>query len=282
VIEGIDVSAHQPRVDWAAVRKAGIRFAYLKATEGVGFVDPRVSAYAAGAKAARIPRGFYHFARPDTYGARTAANAARDARAEADAFLAIAFPRPGDLLPALDLEVAGLGRKLLAAWARAWLGRVRARIGARPLLYTYPAFWSRLGDARGLRSYPLWIAHWDVEQPSLPPGVRRYAIWQYTSNGRVAGIGGRVDRNRLREGLDLEAITYRPAHPEPQAHNFPGPVPKPGWFWPWLRWRLGTGEFEGLARDPAVRPDEAPASIPGWARASERKLVERRRSTRRT
>jgi len=31
---GIDVSSHQPSVNWAAVAANGISFAYIKATEG--------------------------------------------------------------------------------------------------------------------------------------------------------------------------------------------------------------------------------------------------------
>jgi GH25 family lysozyme M1 (1,4-beta-N-acetylmuramidase) len=278
VIEGIDVSNHQPRVDWPRVRRAGIQFAYVKATEGVGYVDPLAGAHAAGARSVGMARGFYHFARPDSYSGRTLETVRRDARAEAESFLAVAAPRPGDLLPALDLEVAGLGPKLLAAWTLAWLERVRRRTAVRPVLYCSPAFLRRLGAAARLRSYPLWIAHWDVGAPALPPGFRRYAIWQYTSRGHVDGVADRVDRDRLAEGLDLADLTYRPVIPAPSPRpNLPGPVPKPDWFWPWLRWRLGVAEFEGLAREPDLRPDEAPATIPDWARQCERKLRDARR-----
>lgn len=34
--KGIDVSAYQPSVDWAAQKSAGITFTYIKATEGTG------------------------------------------------------------------------------------------------------------------------------------------------------------------------------------------------------------------------------------------------------
>jgi len=32
--QGIDVSSHQPNVNWPAVKKSGVDFAYIKATEG--------------------------------------------------------------------------------------------------------------------------------------------------------------------------------------------------------------------------------------------------------
>lgn len=64
-ITGIDVSAWQPRIDWAKVVAAGHRFAYLKATEGERYVSPVYREQAAGAKAAGLLVGAYHFARPD-------------------------------------------------------------------------------------------------------------------------------------------------------------------------------------------------------------------------
>jgi len=34
--KGIDVSAYQPNINWATVKANGIKFAYIKATEGTG------------------------------------------------------------------------------------------------------------------------------------------------------------------------------------------------------------------------------------------------------
>jgi GH25 family lysozyme M1 (1,4-beta-N-acetylmuramidase) len=45
------------------------------------------------------------------------------------------------------------------------------------------------------------VANWEVRAPSVPAdnwGGRGWSIWQFTNSGRVAGISGRVDRNRLR------------------------------------------------------------------------------------
>jgi GH25 family lysozyme M1 (1,4-beta-N-acetylmuramidase) len=283
VIKGIDVSNHQERIDWARAKADGISFAYVKASEGTTFADPKYQAHVTGAKAAGIKTGAYHFARPDTHthtrsdGATI--NIAKDARAEADWFLSLAAPRPGDLLPALDLETAGLPAEEMVAWTRAWLDRVRGRIAARPVLYTYPAFWSALGQTTAFRLYPLWIANYGVTEPQLCAGWRRYAIWQYTSSGSVDGVPGRADLNRLADGLALIAITYRPPKkrtPPKHTQNLPGPVPKPQWFWPWLRWRLGVGEFVGLGLNDRVRPDEAPAEIPDWAFACVEKLAKER------
>jgi lysozyme len=273
VLKGIDVSSHQDRVDWSRVKADGISFAYVKASEGTTFADPKYQAHVTGAKAAGIATGAYHFARPDT----NSSDVRRDARAEADWFLSLAGPEKGNLLPALDLETAGLPAAQMVEWTRAGLDRVRSRIGARPLLYTYPAFWSSLGGTTVFRNYPLWIANYGVSEPHLPAGWRNYAIWQYTASGSADGSPGRADLNRLADGLTLRDITYRPGkRPPAPTQNLPGPVPKPVWFWPWLRWRLGVGEFVGLGMNDNVRPDEAPDEIPTWAFQCVEKLAKER------
>jgi len=275
VIKGIDVSSHQDRIDWGRVKTDGIDFAYIKATEGVGFVDPKLGAFAAGAREAGIPHGFYHFARPDTHSGTTAQTAVGDAQAEADSFLSVAFPRRGELLPVLDLEVGGLPARLLVQWVKAWLNRVHERAGVLPIIYTYPAFWSQMGNSTQFGSYKLWIANYGVSAPHLPAGWRSYTIWQYSSSGSVTGIAGRVDVDRLADGVTLAQITIRPAPTPAPEQNLPGPVPKPDWFWVWARWRLGVAEFEGLQQNRGVRPDEAPERIPQWAWQSLTKLSEK-------
>src|SRR5689334_7173402 len=60
-IHGIDISKYQGEIDWAAVRGAGTKFVWIKATEGGDHLDERFHANWAGAKAAGVPYGFYHF-----------------------------------------------------------------------------------------------------------------------------------------------------------------------------------------------------------------------------
>jgi GH25 family lysozyme M1 (1,4-beta-N-acetylmuramidase) len=273
VIKGVDVSNHQERIDWSRVKADGVEFAYVKASEGVSFTDTKYQAHRAGARAVGIVTGAYHYARPDTH----TGDIRNDARAEADWFLSLAQPQPGDLLPALDFETPGLAPEQMVEWTRAWLDHVRSAIGTRPILYTYPAFWTQLGGTTAFRLYPLWIANYGVSSPQLPAGWRRYAIWQYSASASVDGIPGHTDVNRLGDDVALADVTYRPKKkPKPRARNLPGPVPKPAWFWPWLRWRLGVGEFVGLGMNERVRPDEAPAQIPDWAFACVEKLAKER------
>ena len=62
---GMDVSSLQGTVDWATAAANGATFAYIKATEATGYVNPYLASQYTGAYAAGIIRGTYHFALPD-------------------------------------------------------------------------------------------------------------------------------------------------------------------------------------------------------------------------
>src|SRR5580704_1589430 len=60
-IHGIDVSKYQGSIDWKAVADSGVKFVWIKATEGGDRADENFTANWAGAKAAGLPHGAYHF-----------------------------------------------------------------------------------------------------------------------------------------------------------------------------------------------------------------------------
>jgi len=225
--EGIDVSHWQGTVDWFQVAAAGKRYAFIKASEDTDFVDSMYQTNRFGAKSAGLYVGAYHFARPE----RTPG----DPEAEADNFIATAGWVSGELLPVLDLEVTGgLNQYELQAWTMAFLQRVYDRTGVRALIYTSPTFWrNNMGDTDwfALNGYRvLWIAHWTTAPaPSTPAnnwGGLGWTFWQYTSNGAVAGIAGRVDLNRY-NGFDLSPVLV-PQSVVPLAEPVaPAPQPTP-------------------------------------------------------
>lgn len=197
-LPGIDVSHWQGRIDWARVADDGIAFAYIKATEGGDYVDPQFVANWDGAARAGVLRGPYHFYRPQT-----------DAAAQAQQFLRTVGARAGDLPPVLDVEVTdGRSAAAIAAGVRTWLETVERATGVRPILYTRAGFWNPVGG--GFGAYPLWVAHYGVAQPAIPADWDRWAIWQHSDAGRVAGITGNVDLNWFSGGWDaLRALAVR-------------------------------------------------------------------------
>jgi lysozyme len=198
VLDGIDVSHWQGTIDWTRVAGAGKKFTILKATEGQTFDDPNYSSYRSGAGAVGIIIGAYHFARPDT--------SANDATIEADHFTGVAGPKPGDLVPVLDIEDSGgLSSSALITWVQTWLDRVALTVGTKPMIYTGPNFWrTYMGDTsqfaeEGYRL--LWIANWGVPEPDVPGqdwGGDSWTFWQWSNCGSVPGISGCVDLDYLK------------------------------------------------------------------------------------
>lgn len=204
--EGIDISHWQGTIDWTKVAAAGKKFAYMKASEDIDYVDPTYPTNRAGARAQGMYVGAYHFAQPSTE--------LGDAAAEADHFIDTAAPVTGDLLPIVDLERSGgLDPTALTAWVKEYLERIYQRIGVRGVIYCSPNFWKNyLGDTTWFadNGYDiLWVAHWtSATAPSVPAGNwggNGWTFWQYTSDGSVPGISGRVDLDRY-NGKDFTPV----------------------------------------------------------------------------
>jgi GH25 family lysozyme M1 (1,4-beta-N-acetylmuramidase) len=213
---GIDVSNWQRQIDWLAVAGSGRTFVFAKATEGTTFTDVTYAVNRAGATGVGMRFGGYHFARPA--GASDAAVVA-SAIAQADRFLTVAAPQPGELLPVLDLEATGgLSVARLTLWVQSWLDEVHTRLGARPVIYVSPSFWkTSMGDSPvfALEGNTLWIAHWTQAALPILPGASwggsGWSVWQWSDCDHIAGITGCVDGDRL-NGSSFAPITM-PANP---------------------------------------------------------------------
>jgi len=197
---GIDISQQQADVDFQRVLASGVSFAFVKATEGTEWVDPSFERYWAAAKWAGLLRGAYHFFRPR-----------QDALAQARLFLAQLNDDPGELPPALDVELTdGISPAQVVAGVNTWVDFVSARLG-RPLIYTAPGFWNELpGTASVARKADLWVAHWGARAPAPVCGWESWTFWQRTSKAVVPGIPAAVDEDRF-EGSLAELRAYAAA-----------------------------------------------------------------------
>jgi hypothetical protein len=117
----------------------------------------------------------------------------------------------------LDLERSnGLSDAAMQTWVRTYLGRIYERTGVRGIIYTSPNFWSTYvggTDWFATNGYRiLWLAHWTTGTPTVPASDWAgfgWTFWQYTSNGSVPGITGRVDLDRF-AGADVTAVLISP------------------------------------------------------------------------
>lgn len=189
-VHGIDVSYYQGRIDWSAVRRGGNVFAWIKATEGGDFADPKFLENFQAAAAAGVARGayhFYYFCRPVT---------------DQVAWFIANVPKDDSALPpVLDMEWnpdSPTCRKRpptdeVHADMKTWLDAIEAHYGKKPVIYTTVDFHrDRLDGA--FDDYHIWIRS-VAGHPSIRYGERKWHFWQHTATGTVPGVKGNVDRN---------------------------------------------------------------------------------------
>lgn len=175
------MSHHQGRIDWDSVARDNITFAYIKATEGGDYTDPRFGTNWNEAGGAGLERGAYHFFTACTDGAAQAAH-----------FLAVAPPDPTALAPAIDLETSGNcvnypDPAVVAAQLDKFLEIVEAAWGRKPVIYILDN-WEEVFPTRDRLAHPLWLR-------SYLPLRGDWAYWQLPPFTSVDGIEGRVDLN---------------------------------------------------------------------------------------
>ena len=188
-VKGIDVSYYQGSIDWSAVKADGVKYAFIRASDGDNYNDPDFATYWSGSRAAGIVHGAYQFFRPE-----------QDPIAQADLLLSKigGALQADDLPPVLDVEVAdGIGASQLAAGVKQWVDHVTQAIGRPPIIYTGYYFWRDSVGGADMTSSPLWHAQYSTAScPTIADPWTNWAVWQYTSTGSVGGIGGNVDVDR--------------------------------------------------------------------------------------
>ena len=189
-IHGIDVSKFQGDIDWNAVANSGVKFAWIKATEG-GDQDARFQANWEGAKAAGIPHGAYHF----VYWCRPPLE-------EIQIFEQNAPVEDDALPPVLDAEATPTSptcrRHVTQDEAitdmQIMLREMERHYGKRPIIYTTVDFYQANFSNGALMDYPIWVRS-TKHHPAVKYGSRAWHFWQYQSDGKVPGIGGNVDKD---------------------------------------------------------------------------------------
>jgi GH25 family lysozyme M1 (1,4-beta-N-acetylmuramidase) len=199
-VPGIDVSYWEAGIDWKKVRGAGIRFVFVKATEGEQYADPTFDDNWLGAKSVGIIRGAYHFFHPNMNPVK-----------QANKFIQVVkqMNDPGELAPVLDLEVTdNQANQTIIDRAKTWLDHVQQKLGKRPIIYSSPGFLKYNFSVPGggppfwTKDHILWIANYGQPQPLMPPGWLKWTFWQYSETGRINGVNSSVDLNWFNGTVD--------------------------------------------------------------------------------
>jgi lysozyme len=188
------------------VRRAGLRFAFIRVADGSTLTDSRFAENWRGARRAGLLRGAYQYFRPD-----------ESAIAQADLVIRALARDPGELPPVIDVEnTGGKAPHQIVERVGVWVDRVRDKLGVEPIVYTGPDFWTYRAGGADMTRQPLWIAHYTPTCPTIPPRWRTWTFWQHTDNGRVPGIDMAVD-------LDVFAGSMRELQEFARRH---GPRPR--------------------------------------------------------
>ncbi|MFH9724157.1 lysozyme [Streptomyces sp. NPDC017254] len=187
--EGVDVSSHQGNVAWSTLWNSGVKWAYVKATEGTYYKNTSFNQQYTGSYDVGMIRGTYHFATPDT----------TTGAAQADYFVnnGGGWSKDGRTLPGvLDIEWNPYGATCygktqagMVTWIRDFVNRYKARTGRDAVIYTATSWWTQCtGNSSAFASTnPLWIARYAATVGELPAGWQYYTMWQYTSSGPTVG-----------------------------------------------------------------------------------------------
>lgn len=190
-IHGIDISKYQGDIDWVEARRGGVKFAWIKATEGGDHLDHRFMDNWNGAKAAGVPRGayhFYYFCRPVN---------------EQVSWVIENVPVDPNALPlVLDMEWNAHSKTCRIRPPRAeivrdmqyFLTEIEKHYGKRPVIYSSVDF-HRDRMVGAFKSYDFWLRSVASYPNRIYTDRDDWVFWQYTAEGRIPGIDGNVDRN---------------------------------------------------------------------------------------
>ena len=187
-VTGIDVSSHQPSINWAKVAP-NVKFVYAKATEGTYYLNPLFKDQYQGPYKYGVIRGAYHFAIPSN----------SSGTAQADYFIAHGggWTADGKTLPgALDIEYNpygatcyGLTASQMVGWIKNFVTEYAAKEHAFPVIYSTTTWWKTCtGDSAAFaHDDPFWIANYGKTGGAMPKGWDFYSFWQYADSGTQPG-----------------------------------------------------------------------------------------------
>lgn len=182
-IPGIDVSSNNGVINWKEVAGFGIKFAFIKATEGITVIDPQFKANWQEARENGIICSPYHFFHPGD-----------DPQTTARVFMdTVGVLEANDLPPCLDFEVLDKSSVFSATYAAtSWLQLIDVGLKKTPIVYSDLGFFEELKLPQSFSQYPLYQAELSTT-PKVASPWKDISFWQYSWTGKVPGISTNVD-----------------------------------------------------------------------------------------
>ena len=184
--KGIDVSKHQGTIDWKKVKNDGVEFVIIRIGYGgsAPVKDAKFEENYKNARANGLDVGVYIYSYADTL---------TDAKTEANAVINWLGGRDLELPVYFDIEdkkQSILGNTLRTNITKTFCEMIEGA-GYWAGIYANKSWLTSKLNMNELNAYTVWVAQWANTNTYKGP----YAMWQYTSDGSVNGISGRVDMN---------------------------------------------------------------------------------------
>lgn len=181
----LDLSVWDGEIDWDILATL-VAAVIMRAGYGIQ-KDERFEEYYAGATRTGIPKIVYQYPIDQ-----------RGLNEQLDAFATWIDGKVLDGGIECDVEKppANTGHTLSKSMVEGWLAGADRRFNTVAGIYTSKSKWHEImldSIAHGHR--PLHVANYDVLKPLMPTGWDDWAIWQYTDEGKIAGIDAFVDLN---------------------------------------------------------------------------------------
>lgn len=204
MIRGVDVSSYQGDVDFASLRRQGISFAYVKATEGATYVDEKFAQNWSRAATAEMPVGAYHFFSYKVSGAEQAAH-----------YIDTVGALDERLIPVVDLELSSEQKASapeksdVVKSLKVFMAALEEKYDVKPMIYSTKDYYEKyLKD--DFSDYPRWVR--SVLWPVYIEAGGDWAVWQYDDHGKLEGYSGTeefIDMNVINANFGLDKLKMK-------------------------------------------------------------------------
>ena len=178
---GIDVSSYQGEIDWKLISNQGIKFAFIKATEGSGMTDDYIRQNLKNIADTDIYHSAYHFFSFDSAG-----------ETQADNYISVVGKNEINLPPVIDIEFYGdkfrnqPSRQEVYKILSPLTERLEKHYGVKPVIYTTSLLYFKYIINSEFSDYPLWIRNVNSE-----PLLIDWDFWQFSDKGLLEGYYGK-------------------------------------------------------------------------------------------
>lgn len=183
---GIDVSEHNGKINWDAMKRNGIKFAVIRSSYGHFVEDQQFRRNVNECDRVGMPYGLYHYSYVATQ---------EQMKAEASGFIRLCKSCKPSYPCFIDMEDSdgwkkqmGVSDEMNIKVCYYTCSELEAN-GFYAGIYANLDWWVNHLNSTSLDRFDKWVAQW----ASVNTYTKPYQMWQFTSDGHVDGHEGRLD-----------------------------------------------------------------------------------------